>query len=948
MDLLTILLFCRSAYAGNHDMNQRLVISPSGRLLIQQVAGETATQAKATEQHTLTELKTCFAESDAAGLVCLAGDSFDNALTPELLFWQGFAEQFFRSVSKHGEAELQRLVKSKAKANEALAPPSTDVLTDLVDQAPPMRGLEYLTPSLLREQWTGLSQHVINGIGQHPDGPLAYLHEINPAWNTLGRVTFHLAENKADEERPFAFMATYVRGPSGSAGGAATKHLGLGDALKHYAGKRNQAQLNALLHPVQLAADQSDVVRELLESGRLFQPHAVTIQHAHRVLNAIPEMERAGLSVRVPDWWKTRSNTSPEVQVKIGQKKDSQIGVDGLLDFSVDLAIDDQPLTDKERAEILESTAGLMLLRGKWVEVNQTKLQQALEHWEGLQQEYAGGIDFIRGMRMLAGASIDSTAGDQEAAGWTRITTGDWLRETLATLRDPAGDVGCAPGRDLNATLRPYQEHGVRWLWMMTQLGLGACLADDMGLGKTIQVIDLLLALRRQDQSKKSNSKLKSEKASSATTSLLIVPASLIGNWKQEFEKFSPSLKTFYAHRSETDAAELTAVGADPAKQLRGIDVVVTTYGLARRQDWLSNFQWRLVVLDEAQAIKNGSSAQARAVRKIPARGRIALSGTPIENHLGELWSLFDFCCPGLLGNAAQFKRYIKKAEKSGGTSDYSSLRKLVRPYVLRRLKTDPGIAPDLPEKTEMRTECGLSKTQIVLYEKTLKDLEKRLDVAEGIQRNGLVLTTLMQLKQICNHSSQATGDTEFSPKNSGKFQRLKQICQPIIQRQERMLVFTQFRGMTDPLAAFLEQVFGRPGLVLHGGAAVKKRNQLVKQFQAADGPPFFVVSVKAGGTGLNLTEASHVVHFDRWWNPAVENQATDRAFRIGQTRNVLVHKFVCRGTVEERIDEMIRDKQSLADEILSDGAERTLTQMSDSELLDFVAIDLQRASAET
>lgn len=426
-----------------------------------------------------------------------------------------------------------------------------------------------------------------------------------------------------------------------------------------------------------------------------------------------------------------------------------------------------------------------------------------------------------------------------------------------------------------------------------------------------------------------------------------MVPASLVGNWKSEFERFSPSLRVFYAHRSECDAAILKSIADAPEKSLANFDVVVTTYGLARRLKWFSKLNWRLIVLDEAQAIKNASSAQARAIRKLKSSGRIALSGTPIENHLGELWSLFDFCCPGLLGNASQFKTFVKGLNKKQDTTAYGALRQLVRPYILRRMKTDPNIVPDLPDKTEMRIHCGLSKKQVTLYQKVLKELTERLEDTDPMQRRGIVLSTLMQLKQICNHSSLYLKQEEYSPKDSGKFQRLERICQPIIERQERMLVFTQFQSMTEPLAEFLETVFGRPGLVLHGGVSIKKRKKLVSEFQTDDGPPFFVISVKAGGTGLNLTAASHVVHFDRWWNPAVENQATDRAFRIGQKRNVLVHKFVCRGTVEERIDEMIRDKQNLADEILSSGAEAKLTEMSDRELLNFVAIDLSRAGTD-
>jgi non-specific serine/threonine protein kinase len=357
--------------------------------------------------------------------------------------------------------------------------------------------------------------------------------------------------------------------------------------------------------------------------------------------------------------------------------------------------------------------------------------------------------------------------------------------------------------------------------------------------------------------------------------------------------------------------------------------------------------RWSLVVLDEAQAIKNATSAQTKSVKKLPAAGRIVLTGTPVENHLGDLWSLFDFCNPGLLGTAGQFKQFVKRLNERQDAQAFGGLRRLVRPYILRRMKTDPAIVPDLPEKTEMRTECGLSKKQAALYERAVEDLARRLKDAEGIARRGLVLAVLMQLKQICNHPAQYLSGAAYAPADSGKFERLKLLCEPIAERQEKVLVFTQFQSITEPLAEYLATVFGRPGLVLHGGTPVRRRSELVQTFQHDQGPPFFVISLKAGGTGLNLTAASHVVHFDRWWNPAVENQATDRAFRIGQKRNVLVHKFVCRGTVEERIDAMIRDKQSVADRLLNHEGETMLTELGDDELLKFVSLDISRATTE-
>jgi SNF2 family DNA or RNA helicase len=378
---------------------------------------------------------------------------------------------------------------------------------------------------------------------------------------------------------------------------------------------------------------------------------------------------------------------------------------------------------------------------------------------------------------------------------------------------------------------------------------------------------------------------------------------------------------------------------------LADLDLVMTTYGSLTRIPVVAAADWSLVVLDEAQAIKNPNAKQTKAAKALKARARIALTGTPVENHLGDLWSIFDFINPGLLGGARQFSRYAKSLADRGD-NPYGPLRELVRPYILRRMKTDKAVIADLPDKTEVKANCNLSRKQAALYAETVADLKRALKEAEGIQRKGLVLSTLMRLKQICNHPSQWLGDDGWAEADSGKWARLREIAEVVASRQEKMLVFTQFREMTGPLAAFLESLFGRPGLILHGDTPVKSRAALVSAFQKDDGPPFFVLSLKAGGSGLTLTAASHVVHFDRWWNPAVENQATDRAFRIGQKKNVLVHKFVCQGTVEERIDDMIESKRALSEELLVDGkgGEVNLTEMGDEDLMALVALDLNAA----
>ena len=931
-------------------MNLNVFITPAGRLHIEQ-SPESLPEVS---DDVAAQLETAFAESSAAGLVLLASHELHESLPAALVFWRGLARRFFQAVCQQGEGGFDKW--------ESIPPPSDDELARLVAEAPPMRGLEYLNAELLRGVWSELCQLAVARAKKHPQGPAAWLSKVNPLWHLLGRVTFHLAENKRDPASPFAFLATYTHRLSGQ---SRLQHLPLAEAVKTYVGANDRAKLESLLEPVKRASEQSGLVRELLDSKAIFAPQAWSIRQAYRFLSEASRIEAAGVVVRVPDWWSARRPPRPQVQVRIGSRAASQVGQDGLLDFNVSVALEGEDLTAEERKQLLAGTEGLVLLRGKWVEVDQKQLQQALEHWKGLERKHAAGIGFIDGMRMLAGARLDGTdPADEQASGWMRVTAGDWLRETLERIRHPESIDTCQPGRDLQATLRPYQADGVRWLWFMTELGLGACLADDMGLGKTIQVIDLLLQRKRNAALRAKTSKDAGTSLSAASRraedvsppvgalknanpSLLIVPASLLGNWKQELERFGPSLRVFFAHRSECDADELARVSGAPQKETAQYDLVITSYGLVRRQEWLAKVRWSLVILDEAQAIKNASSAQSRSVKKLPASGRIVLTGTPVENHLGDLWSIFDFCCPSLLGSAAQFKNFVKGLNKRQDAQAFGALRGLVRPYILRRLKTDPDIVPDLPDKTEMRTECGLSKKQAALYGKAVDDLAKRLKEAEGIARRGLVLSALMQFKQICNHPAQYLHSAAFLPDESGKFERLKLLCEPISERQEKVLVFTQFQSITQPLADFLATVFGRAGLVLHGGTPVRKRAELVRTFQDDGGPPFFVISLKAGGSGLNLTAASHVIHFDRWWNPAVENQATDRAFRIGQKRNVLVHKFVCRGTVEERIDVMIRDKQSVADQVLNQESETLLTEMKDDELLRFVALDLSRATAD-
>lgn len=584
------------------------------------------------------------------------------------------------------------------------------------------------------------------------------------------------------------------------------------------------------------------------------------------------------------------------------------LGFDTLISVQPKLMVNGLELSRTDIKTLLAQTEGLAWLKGRWVEVNHEKLQKLLEEM----QEYPDTITLKEALRMELDRDQSKDAIAVKSA--SDITNGTWLATLLRNLRTPVSIQQAVVPQTLHATLRPYQNTGYTWLNYMAKLGFGACLADDMGLGKTVQVITFLENLRSRE---------------AQARILLAVPASLLGNWKKEIERFAPQMPFEILHGKT--AAKLTKV--------RDIFLTITTYGMVNRLEILQKQQWTAVILDEAQAIKNPGTRQTKAVKKLCAGIRIAMTGTPIENDLTNLWSLFDYLNPGLMGSGKEFHEFIKGLEHH--PENYARLKDMVNPFILRRLKSDKNIIADLPEKFERVDYVGLSKKQIVLYRKQVSELEKQIEQAEGIKRKGIVLSAITKFKQICNHPDQFLGQETFHPMDSGKFQMLEELCQTIYEKRERVLVFTQYKEMTEPLAAYLEQVMGQPGLMLHGGTRAKKRTELVETFNGEDYVPFMVLSVKAGGTGLNLTPANHVIHFDRWWNPAVENQATDRVYRIGQDKNVLVHKLVSQGTIEEKINEMINSKKELADQVIGDGSENWITEMNNEQLLSMMRLEL-------
>jgi SNF2 domain-containing protein/SNF2 helicase protein/helicase-like protein len=883
-----------------------LTLTPHGRLVLSRDAQGAPLEARLAER-----LLQAFARGPGHGLLMLGADETATVLPPVLSYWREFGARYVTALcTQHVEAPPDELLERMALA------------------APPMLGAEYLTAGVLRDLWRETDAAFAVELAESKSSVQDFLKSRNPAWNLVGRVHFNVAENRKDADAPFAFLATYTARLSSQ---AKAQHLPLGQALREYAGEANKNRLLSLLVPVQRASEACPWLAAMIGAGEIFHPLRWTPQEALQLLRDVPQLEAAGVVVRMPAAWRGNHPPRPRVKATLGSKAPSGFGQDALLDFRVEVTLDGETLTAAEIRELLAKSDGLALVRGRWVEIDRERLAGMIDRFHQIERTAKeNGLAFGEAMRLLAGAdtgAADVAQGD--GVEWSQVVAGGWLADVLKGLRSPQGLAQVDPGDALKGTLRPYQQVGVRWLYLLARLGLGACLADDMGLGKTIQVLSLLLVLQRESDKPQ--------------PSLLVAPASLLANWAAEMERFAPGLKALIAHPSAMPAAELKALHAD---RLRGTDLVITSYGSLLRMPWIAEVSWRLAVLDEAQAIKNPDAKQTRAVKTLKAGARLALTGTPVENRLGDLWSIFDFVNPGLLGSGKEFTNFTKRLASGPGAS-YGPLRELVAPYILRRLKTDKTVISDLPDKTEIKAFCPLSRPQAALYSQAVKELAGQLADTSGIQRKGLVLAILMRFKQICNHPSQWLGDGVWSEADSGKWTRLRDIAEVVASRQEKMLVFTQFREVTAPLAAFLGSVFGRPGLVLHGETEVKKRKELVRRFQEEDSAGFFVLSLKAGGSGLNLTAASHVVHFDRWWNPAVENQATDRAFRIGQTRNVLVHKFVCQGTVEEKIDQLIESKRQLSQDLLEGSADLLLTEMKDDELLKLVALDLNKALKE-
>ncbi len=674
-----------------------------------------------------------------------------------------------------------------------------------------------------------------------------------------------------------------------------------------------------ILSGLGLAARLFAPIRQSLRAAR---PSAMklSVEEAYTFLRETgPLLESSGFSILVPPWW---NQPGARLGVRVKLKADPSIigrgllTADSLINFDWELALGEETLSQEEFYQLAALKTPLVQIRGKWVLLDKKEVEAAIAFWEKQRRKqltFAETLNLtLNPTATLAGLPLQ------------KVETSGWLDEMLFHLRAgekfqtdwpvPAGFVG---------QLRPYQLRGAAWLDFMERWGLGACLADDMGLGKTIQTLALLLRERETDPT--------------LPPALLICPTSVVGNWKREAARFAPALRVMVHHGSDREH------GAALAEVVARHDLVISSYGLVRRDIAdLTEIPWSTVILDEAQNIKNAEARQSQAVRRLRTPHRLALTGTPVENRLSELWSIMQFLNPGFLGSQSRFREtFALPIERYQDAEKTAQLRNLVGPFILRRLKTDPTIIQDLPEKIEIKTYCPLTPEQATLYQAVVEESLQKIDTAaeEGdISRRGAILGALLRLKQICNHPAHYLNDGSALPERSGKLERLTEIIEELLENNERALIFTQFAEMGKLLQGYLQRLFGVEALYLHGATPPEHRDRMVARFQSPAGPPLFILSLKAGGVGLNLTAANHVFHFDRWWNPAVENQATDRAFRIGQLRNVNVYKLICAGTLEEKIDALIESKKALAQNVIGTG-EDWLTGLNTDELREVLTL---------
>lgn len=809
-----------------------------------------------------------------------------------------------------------------------------ELLNQELERASLASYLDELSSNWLDEQFAHLTQLFKNEIVNYPRAITDYYQEKGLSFAVSGQIFFHLAESKL-ESYPFAFMASYTELENGH-----VQHYALAHALEKY--KHDQAYILQLISSLSTLEKESSLIRKLMSTGELFQPIYFTDEEAYQFLQELELYERVGIRAKVPRWW-TRVHQPAKVQLKV--ETGAAFSKDKLLAFRPEIEYNGITVSPDELEEFLHMSEGLHAFKETWIEVDHKRITELLAKANDLHEQTRGGLSLLD--------SLQLATKNQDFLDISCVL--NYFKEALNKLTTCENYT--VPST-LHAHLRAYQLQGYQWLRAMDKLNLGVILADDMGLGKTLQIIAYLDALRTQKESSAlatgdgndgneaplangaddalapaaapvtvDDAPVPAQKAAARSQQkvLIVMPSSLLANWEEELKKFAP-YAPFVTYHGKTRTI--------------GPFITLTSYGMLKREAALLQQQWDVVILDEAQAIKNTSSQQAKAVKVLHSRMKIALTGTPIENDLMDLFSIFDFILPGYLGTAYSFQKYARMLETK--THGYQQLQQATAPFIMRRVKTDKAIIHDLPKKMEHKEYIDLTPKQAALYRKTLAAFKKAIeDTTNQTDRRGMIFATLTHLKQITNHPSQYSGNDVYKPSESGKFIRLAQLVEEIYNARERVLIFTQYKEIIPHLSAFLCDTLGHSvqPLVLHGGVNPQERQNVVNAFNGDSYHPFMILSLRAGGVGLNLTGANHVIHFDRWWNPQIEKQASDRAYRIGQTKDVMVHYFICRQTLDMSIDALLEKKKELSTSAIAENKAPSLTTLSNKELYEFFAL---------
>ncbi|MDD4734333.1 MAG: DEAD/DEAH box helicase [Bacilli bacterium] len=794
---------------------------------------------------------------------------------------------FYINIAKFYINQLSKTINS-AKTDQTNIVLAKEEIENILSSKYLVLGNEYLTQEFINNVINEFNLEINSLLKKYKSIDNLFKH-YNYHHTELGRIIFNLIISK-DDNYPFAFMATYQSEEK--------RILPLKQAMIEYRDD-NKALLN-LLSTISKASKKSDFIKDMVDNKSVYLPLKLTAEDAFTFLKEIEIYEECGILCRIPDFWK-KNNRKVKASINVGGVEG--INIIDLLNINSFINIGEVKLTLKEVKALLEKTEGLAFIKGKWVEVNHDKLNQVIKALEEAKDKInVDDLTIIDALRLELNPDKLITA---EHKGLIEITNGEYLDNVLNDLIFPEKiKEQTIPAKNFKANLRLYQQNGLNWLEYMKQLKLGSCLADDMGLGKTIQIL-AFLSNRLEEKT------------------LLIVPASLITNWIKEFNKFLPNINVNILHPFfEKD-------------NTKDNEIYITTYNLISKYDFILKETFDNVIIDEAQNIKNSNTKQSVNVRKIKSKYKIALTGTPIENRLSDLFSIFDFLNPGLLGTPSEFKKLISNLKEN---EDMGKLKNIISPFILRRLKTDKKIINDLPDKLEMKKYIALTEKQRVLYESLVNDLTTMVLNPEVKNMNRIILPSFIKFKQICNHPAQFLDNEDYNLKDSGKFMMLSEICNTIKSKGEKVLIFTQFKEIIPYIDKNLKEIFGK-GLKIDGSTSVKKRGEYVDSFNNDIEIKYMILSLKAGGVGLNLTSANHVIHFDRWWNPAVENQATDRAYRIGQNKKVNVYKFITGGTIEEKIDEMLENKTKMTNEVITAG-EEWIGNMSKSAIIDLFRLE--------